>query len=71
MLINFRRKPDLTFAKIPHTRLQNEKYYLKSNFLCFHKSVFIKASRIFSWFQKDKASCIAIMFDTKTLNIVL
>ncbi len=52
MLINFRKKPDLTFAKIPHTRLQDEKYYLNLHFLYFHKSVLIKRYRIFACFQK-------------------
>ena len=58
MLINFRKKPDLTFAKIPHTRLEDEKYYLKLSFLCFHKSVLMKAYRIFYCFQKNKTALL-------------
>lgn len=47
MLTNFRKKPDLTSAKIPHTGLRDGKYYFNSNSLyesnCVNKKSSIKS----------------------------
>ena len=39
MLINFRKKPDLAFAKIPHTELTDEKYCHSSISWCQDKKL--------------------------------